>query len=383
MAKPRVLILGGGAGGAVAANRLMKWGKGQIEVTLIDKSEYHEFRPSYLWVMVGKREPDEIRRPLKLLENKGVKYVKDTVLEIDPANRTVKGEAGSYEYDYLIVSLGAMVKPFKGENVCAPWEMDGALECRKTLAQLKKREKARIVVGPASWPYRCPPAPFEVAFLLKYVLEQRGVEADVTVFHEWNRPMQPFGGFMPDAFSAMMEQFGISYIGEAKFQGFASGKRAVETSKGELEYDMAVVIPPHEPAKPVKESDLADPANGYMKVKPKSLQSVKYDDVYGIGDVVAPNLGLGMAGVFAHFQAEHVVSRIIDDALGVYMGEHYNMSGVCVMDLGYLGAAVYCDFTRRVLYGEEPDCRMLGGARAFRVFKEAFEKQWFASLFGE
>jgi hypothetical protein len=65
------------------------------------------------------------------------------------------------------------------------------------------------------------------------------------------------------------------------------------------------------------------------------------------------------------------------------MGELYNMVGVCVMDTGYMGAAVWCDFTEK-LYGraEHPDCRMLGGMRSFRAVKVAFEKWWFANLFG-
>jgi sulfide:quinone oxidoreductase len=105
--------------------------------------------------------------------------------------------------------------------------------------------------------------------------------------------------------------------------------------------------------------------------------------VYGIGDVVAPTIGLGMAGVFAHFQADHVATQILDRVRGVYLGELYNMVGVCVMDTGYMGAAVWCDFTDK-LYGRSPypDCRLLGGMRLFRSVKVGFERLWFASLFG-
>lgn len=383
MAKPKVLILGGGAGGAVAANRLAKWGKGQLDITVIDKSEYHDLQPSYLWVMVGRREPDEIRRPLKLLEKKGIKFVKDTVVEIDPANRTVKGEAGNYEYDYLVVSLGVTLKPIKGENSCAPWYLEGALECRKLLTQMKKKEKVRIVAGPASPLYRCPPAPIEAAFLMKYVLEQRGIDTEVSVFHEMQRPLESLGGYIPGAISEILEKYNVNYVGGAKFQGFLGGKRAVSTSKGELEYDIAVIVPIHEPPEPVRKSDLAEPSKGFMNVRPRTFQSVKYDDVYGIGDVVAPTIGLPMVGAYAHFEAEHVASHIIDDALGVYMGEKYEMMGGCVADLGYLGLSFYCDFSKKVFEGKQAECVMMGGFRAFRILKELFEKYWFASLFGE
>jgi sulfide:quinone oxidoreductase len=60
------------------------------------------------------------------------------------------------------------------------------------------------------------------------------------------------------------------------------------------------------------------------------------------------------------------------------------MVGVCVMDTGYEGAAVWCDFTDK-LYGRTavPDCRLLGGMRAFRAVKTGFEAYWFANLFGK
>jgi sulfide:quinone oxidoreductase len=91
-----------------------------------------------------------------------------------------------------------------------------------------------------------------------------------------------------------------------------------------------------------------------------------------------------MAGVFAHFQAEHVVSQIIDRERGAYLGELYNMVGVCVMDTGYMGAAVWCDFTDKLFHRTDvPDCRMLGGMRAFRAVKAGFERYWFANLFGK
>jgi uncharacterized protein YjgD (DUF1641 family) len=116
-----------------------------------------------------------------------------------------------------------------------------------------------------------------------------------------------------------------------------------------LPYDFAVMIPSHQAPEVIRNSPLAA-ANGYMDVVLPSMQSPLYENVYGSGDVVAPTIGLGMAGVFAHFQADHVATEIMDDMRGAFMGELYNMVGVCVMDTGYMGAAVWCDFTDK-LYG--------------------------------
>lgn len=383
MARKRILILGGGAGGVVAANNLIKkLSREEAEITLIDKSGYHVFQPSQLWVMMGQREPDNIRRPLKLLERKGVKVLVDEVKSIKPEEHTVQTGSGNLNYDYLIVALGSIPEPEKipgyVENVCTPWTIDGALKCRRLLAGFRG---GSIIIAPVSWPYKCPPAPFEVAFMVKYLAEQRKVKADVTVTHFWKEPMEPFGPMMVGAFKKFLDQYGVGFTGNVEVENFQ--EKFLVTRGGEkLKYDVAIAVPPHSPPGPIASSDLGDQSIwGYMKVDKNTLRTPKYDNIYGVGDVVAPSLGIGMAGVFAHFQAEYVASRIIDDIRGTYMGEHYNMSGVCVMDMGYVGAAVYCDFTRKIMAGEYPDCVILGGMKAFRAVKYAFEKYWLSKWF--
>ena len=221
--------------------------------------------------------------------------------------------------------------------------------------------------------------------MLRYLADQRGVSdhTEITVFHPWKRPMETFGPLMVEGFSKFLDQFHVRFEGGFVLAGHDRERRVLRAADGrQLEYDLAVVIPLHEAPAPVRTSPLATP-NGYMDVKLPSMVSPRYDNVYGIGDVVAPTIGLGMAGVFAHFQADHVATEIVDRMRGTFMGELYNMVGVCVMDTGYVGAAVWCDFTDK-LYGRsaEPDCRMLGGMRAFRAVKVAFEQWWFSSIFG-
>ncbi|MCE4604619.1 MAG: NAD(P)/FAD-dependent oxidoreductase [Aeropyrum sp.] len=378
----KILVLGGGPGGLVAAHNLAKLLKDKAEITLVDKTGYHLFPPSLLWVMVGQREPEDIMRPLSRLSKHGIKVVEASVEEIDPDNSYVGTSAGRLDYDYLIVALGSAPRPDlmnADETVCSPWTVEGALDCRRKLAGFKK---GKIVVGAWDWPYKCPPAPFETAFLLKYVVEQRAGEPEVTVTHFWSEPMEPFGPYMVESFKKFLDMYGVGFRGGFKPAEAKSGRLVAESGEA-IEYDLAVFAPPHTPPKAVAESPLADESIwGYMRVDWRTLRSPKYDNVFGVGDIVAPSLGLGMAGIFAHFQAEFVAAQIADEVLGTYMGEHYNMSGVCVMDLGYVGAAVYCDFSGKVK-GESkyPDCVILGGMRAFRPLKYAFERYWLEKWF--
>jgi len=381
----RVLILGGGSGGAIAAKRLAEWSRpGEVEVVLVDRSPWHEYRPSYLWVMTGKRQPEEVRRPLKLLEARyGTRVVQAAVTRIDPVARRVDTEAGGFDYDFLVVALGAVLHPDpRTEGHEGPWELEHALRLRERLREFRG---GHVVVGPVEWPYRCPPAPFEVAFMLRYLADQRHVSdrTRITVFHPWQQPMETFGPLMVEGFRAFLRQFQVDFEGGFQLGAHDRDRRVLRSTDGRvLEYDLAVLIPPHAPPEPVRNSPLAA-AGGYMDVTLPSMASPRYPEVYGIGDVVAPTIGLGMAGVFAHFQADHVATQILDRVRGVYLGELYNMVGVCVMDTGYMGAAVWCDFTDK-LYGRSPypDCRLLGGMRLFRSVKVGFERLWFASLFG-
>ncbi len=382
----RVVVLGGGSGGAVAAKRLGRWSKeGELEVVLIDRNRWHEYRPSYLWVMTGKREPDDVRRELSILEGRyGTRVVQAEVTAIDPNARRVETDsAGGFDYDYLIVSLGAEIgRSPELAGLEAPWELDDALAARGRLADF---EGGRVVVGVESWPYRCPPAPFEAAMMLRYLAEQRGVseKTEISVFHTWEKPMETFGPLMVDGFGRFLDQRQVSFEGGFQLAGHDSGNRVLRGEDGrELPYDLALVVPEHRAPAVIRDSGMVA-EGGYMDVDLPSMVSPEFDNVWGIGDVVAPTIGLGMAGVFAHFQAEHVATQIIDKVRGTFVGELYNMVGICVMDTGYEGAAVWCDFSDK-LYGrtDVPDCRMLGGMRSFRAVKSGFEAYWFANLFG-
>ncbi len=385
----RIVILGGGAGGAVVAHRLSKRLKDMSEIILIDKNEHHEFRPSYLWIATGLREPDDVRRPLSLFSSKGVKVINDEVTEIDPSNRVVKtSKSGNVSYDYLVVSLGAELRPEQlegAEQVYHAWELEDALKLRNVLSRFRG---GKVIVGPSSPYYRCAPAPFELALMIRYISEQRNIadKTEIKVIHPtWREPMEPFGPFMQRAFRSFLEQYNVEFLGGWEVERIDGERKRIVSKKGdELEYDLPIIVPPHSASKALLNTpELIDKNTSYMSIDKNTLRNPSYDDVFGIGDIVSPTLGLGMAGIFAHFEGDYVATQIVDEMKGVHMAMTYNKSGVCVMDIGYLGAAVYCDFSK-VISGEAkyPDCWMLGGMKAFRGAKIAFEKTWFAELFG-
>lgn len=79
-----IVILGGGVGGLVTANELRKKLDREHRVVLVDKEGKHVFSPSFLWLIVGLRQPDKIVRDLAVLKKKGIEVVKGEVEAIDP-----------------------------------------------------------------------------------------------------------------------------------------------------------------------------------------------------------------------------------------------------------------------------------------------------------
>ena len=111
MKQQTVLILGGGIGGVVAANRLRKRLGRQHRVVLVDREPTFSLAASFLWVMTGDRRPDQIARPLAGLERKGIEVILGEVERIDPARREAVVGGRTLQADHLIVALGAQFAP--------------------------------------------------------------------------------------------------------------------------------------------------------------------------------------------------------------------------------------------------------------------------------
>src|SRR6266478_814525 len=105
LTKPRVVIVGGGFGGLYAARVL---GGAPVSVTLIDKRNYHLFRPMLYQVATGLLSADEIAAPIRaiLRNQKNVEVFMSEVVGVDTAHHTVEMTEGSLRYDYLILATG-------------------------------------------------------------------------------------------------------------------------------------------------------------------------------------------------------------------------------------------------------------------------------------
>ena len=112
MSEPKtVVVLGGGVGGVVTARELRKRLARPHRIELIDREREHLFAPSLLWLMVGLRRAEGIKRPLSRLERKGIEVRHGEVEKIDAEARRVTVGGNAIDADYLVVSLGAELEP--------------------------------------------------------------------------------------------------------------------------------------------------------------------------------------------------------------------------------------------------------------------------------
>ncbi len=108
----RIVILGGGVGGTLAANLLVdRLGDGAT-VTVVDSSGMHAYQPGFLYVALGQANGRWLGRDERTLLNKKVDLVIETAERIDPVARTVRfASGGSIAYDYLILATGSRTVP--------------------------------------------------------------------------------------------------------------------------------------------------------------------------------------------------------------------------------------------------------------------------------
>jgi sulfide:quinone oxidoreductase len=301
--RKKIVVLGGGCGGVVAATNLgRKLGKDH-DVILIDRRANHIFMPAFLFVMIGERQPRDISRSLNHLEKRNVKFVQSEILGIDPSRQEVTLSKEKVNYDYLIVSLGLQTRPDLvpgfAEASQHPWEIESAVRLRDSLASF---QGGRVVVGVPLGPYRCPPAPYEAQWMLDGYFRQRGIRDRVQIEY-FTRDPEPTGEAHDPVvwMDAESKRRGIKQNYEFVARSIDPQKKIVEgLYKYRIPYDLLVMVPPHRPAQALLDSRLADTETG-IRVDYDTLQT-KWDNVYAIGDCA--DMPASKAGGVAHQEAD-------------------------------------------------------------------------------
>lgn len=328
----KVLILGAGFGGLeVAAGLSDRFGAG-IDVTLIDGRDHFVFGFSKLDVMFGTLTADEVSHPYSALSKPGVRFVKSMVQSIDPVARTVQTDAGEFGADFLVVALGADLDPGAtpglDEGGHEFYSNEGAFAVREVLENFAG---GRVVIGVTSTPFKCPPAPSEMAFLVHELLTKRGLreKSDIAVVMPMPAPVPP----LPAASEAILEAFaerGIEWHPKRTIQRLDPAAHTVEFDDGgTMPYDLFLGVPKHVAPKVVVDSGMT--VDGWIPVDPLTLET-NFLGVYAIGDVTS--VGTPKAGVFSEGQGAVVADGIATRIESGASSRTYDGNGVCYMEFG-------------------------------------------------
>ena len=341
-ASQTVLILGGGIGGVAAANRLRKHLNQQHRIVLVNREEDFSFAASFLWVMNGSRQSEQVTRPLRRLERRGIEVVIGTVETIDPLTRKVKVSGKEFRADYLIVTLGADWAtdrvPGLGENGSTFATLSGALELRKKLGEIKSGQITVITSAPL---YKCPAAPYEAALLIDAGLRARGVResVQVSIRSAEPAPMPTAGSNVSEALKSILANRDIDYRGGIQITSVEPGR--LNFGEEAENTDLLVYMPPIKAPRSVADSALAQ-ADGWIHADAHTLKT-EFDNVYAIGDNTQIVLGIGKplprAGVFAHAQAIAVADSITAKISGKDSVRRFDGHGGCFIETGFGKAA--------------------------------------------
>ncbi len=185
-------------------------------------------------------------------------------------------------------------------------------------------------------PYKCPPAPLEVAFLIEAELRERGLRSKSELHF-----CSPIGrAFTIESVSEMatpiLEQKGIELHTFFNVEAIDPERKVVLSLEGEeLPYDLLILVPPHKGQQYLIDSGLAPAPGGWLPTDRNTLQVGGHEDIFALGD--ATDLPLSKAGSTAHFEAPVVAERIAAAVEGREpAGKHVDYQGkvMCFFEIG-------------------------------------------------
>ncbi|MBI2185431.1 MAG: NAD(P)/FAD-dependent oxidoreductase [Thaumarchaeota archaeon] len=379
MSDKTILVLGGGVGGLVASNVLKDKLGDLARVKLLERKKRFQFPPSYPWLMLGMRRPDQVQKDLSLLRKKGIEVVNYEVQSIDVENRLVKTKEDGLPFDYLIIALGAeysseSVPGFK-EHAHHIYDLDSAIRFKEAVERF---EGGTIAIGISRTPFKCPAAPYEVALLLDDYYAKKGMR-DKVKFEFFTPEGIPVPAVGPEIGSKVLEFLkskGINY--HPKLKVIEIREEEVRFEGGEtISYDLLFCVPPHRAPRPVTEAGLTD-GTGWIPVNPETLET-KHKGVYAVGDVASIPTPKGYmpflpkAGVFAHGQAGVVANNIAVEIKGRGKVRAWDGHGSCFLEVGHGESA----FVKgRFLAEPKPEIEFHMPSRIWHMQKVLFEKYW-------
>jgi sulfide:quinone oxidoreductase len=351
----RIVILGGGTGGTLTANRLRRlYTAEDAAITVVDQDDRHVYQPGLLFVPFGLTHSEDIVRPRERQLHDGIEFIESAIDRVDiAANEVHLTNDVTLGYDVLVVATGARLVPEETEGLNGPGWMNNVFtfytpEGAGALgAALATFDHGRLVVNVVDMPIKCPVAPLEFCFLADWYFTERGIRDRVQITYA-----TPLDGAFTKPIAAaklggMLEERGIELVTEFNTGEVDPGGRLVAYDGREVPFDLAVVIPLHGGATYVGRSPGLGDELDFVPTDEHTLQSKAAPNIFVIGD--AANVPTSKAGSVTHFEGDTLVGNVRRFLAGEPLEPGFDGHTNCFIETGF-HKALLIDFN----YDTEP-----------------------------
>lgn len=328
----RVVVVGGGYGGTIAAKYIRMMDK-TIEVVLIEPNKQFVSCP-FSNLYIGGMLPDLSSLTIgydKLAANHGIKMVHDTVTAIDPVKKTVTVSGSTIDYDRLVLSPGVdfRAEELEGYNMATtPEVMPHAWKAGAQTLLLRKQlvdmpNGGTVVMTVPLAPFRCPPGPYERASMIAMYLKQHKPKSKIIVL-DANPDIVSKAGLFKKGWKKHYEGI-IQYRGAQKVTAVNASSRSVFIEGiEEVKGDVVNVIPPQRAGRIAVSAGLIGPDKAWCPINAATFESTLQKNIHVIGD--ACNAGaMPKSGYSANSEAKICATNIVALMNGKELTE---MSGI-------------------------------------------------------
>ena len=318
-ARGRVVVVGGGYGGATAAKYIRKWSDNGVEVTLIERNEKFISCPLSNLVIGGSRELSDLTIGYENLAGRyGVHVLRDEAVSIDPAKRIVRLKSGGVAaYDKLVVSPGvdfdyssipALNDEAAQARIVHAWKAgEQTVTLRRQLEAMADGGVFAILIPKA--PFRCPPGPYERACQVAWYLKARKPKSKVLIL-DANEDVQSKKGLFTAAWNGPYKGL-IEYRPNSTLLDVDVATMTAKLEFEDVQASVLNVIPPQRAGAIARELGMANANNRFCQVDFRNFEATAQPNIHVLGDAIQPAPAMPKSGHMANQHGKVAANAIV------------------------------------------------------------------------
>ena len=337
--KAKVLVIGGGYGGATASKYLRLLSDYTIDVMMVEPNRQFVSCPVSNMVIGGQRKMADITNPYNGLSDKhGVRIVHDMVTSVDAVKKTATLAGGTVvQYDKLVMSPGIDFMWEQTEGLKAAHESGQILHAWKagaeTMALRQQLEAMRdggtyaITIPEA--PYRCPPGPYERASVIAAYFKKAKPKSKVLIL-DGNPDVTSKGPLFKRAWTELYGNM-IEYRPQHKVTAVDAKTRTVKFEiQDDVKADVLNVLPVMRAGALAVQTGLANANGRWCHVNFLNFESTAAKDIHVLGDAIQIAQGMPKSGHMANSHAKVAAAAIVAELQGLEINPHPMLTNVCM-----------------------------------------------------